>query len=100
VAAGLRPTDARPAPGACVFAEVVMSEQAFVPVSPWPRTEAVRRVVADSRDQALVADLLFLERWEMAPVHGPAAARRVTQIRRANPALAAEVRAEIAGGRG
>ena len=77
-----------------------MSEHAFPSLPSWPRTEAVRRVVADSRDQALIADLLFLERWEMAPVHGPAAARRVAQIRRANPGLAAEVRAEIAGGRG
>lgn len=74
-----------------------MSEQVFVSRPPWPQTEAVRRVVADSRDQALVADLLFLERWEMAPVHGPAAALRVAQIRRANPTLAAQVRAEIAG---
>jgi hypothetical protein len=79
-----------------------MSETATVP-RPEPaatfshaHTEAVRRVVASVRDPAVVADLLFLERWEMEPLHGPATALRVAQIRRANPALAAEVRAEIA----
>ncbi len=77
-----------------------MTEQLLPAAFSWPQTSAVRRAVADSRDRALVADLLFLERWEMAPVHGPAAARRVAQIRRANPGLAAEVRAEIAGSRG
>jgi len=35
----------------------------------------------------------------MAPVHGPAAALRVAQIRRANPTLAEQVRAEVARAR-
>jgi len=64
------------------------------------QTEAVRRAMAESRDHRLLADLLFLERWEMMPIHGPAAALRVAQIRRANPMLAAQVRAEVARARG
>lgn len=62
-------------------------------------TEAVRRALSESRDQAVQSDLLFLERWEMAPVAGAAAALRVSQIRRANPELAAAVRAEVARAR-
>jgi hypothetical protein len=45
------------------------------------------------------ADLLFLEQWEMSPLAGTAAALRINQIRRANPELAAEVRAEVTRGR-
>ncbi len=61
-----------------------------------PLTRAVRRAVAAVRDHTARADLLFLERWELAPVPGAAAALRISQIRRANPALAAAVRAELA----
>jgi hypothetical protein len=46
-----------------------------------------------------VADLLFLEAWERDPAPGPAAARRVGQIRRANPNLARAIRQEIAAQR-
>ncbi len=63
------------------------------------QTQAVRRALAGTRDNSSLADLLFLERWEMAPVHGPAAALRVLQIRRANPGLADQVRAEVARAR-
>ena len=59
-------------------------------------TAAVRRALSEVRDRTSQADLLFLERWEMAPVAGAAAALRVAQIRRANPELAAAVRAEVA----
>jgi hypothetical protein len=61
-----------------------------------PRTEAVRRALSKCRDERSAWDLLFLEAWEMEPSPGAAAALRVGQIRRANPELAAEVRAEIA----
>ncbi len=61
-----------------------------------PHTATIRRALAEVRDRAWQADLLFLERWEMAPVAGAAAALRVAQIRRANPELAAAVRAEVA----
>jgi hypothetical protein len=64
-----------------------------------PCTAAVRRVLDTINDHAVTADLLFLERWEMTPMPGAAAALRVGQIRRANPALAAEIRAELKSGR-
>ncbi len=58
-------------------------------------TQALRRVLPLIRDHASAADLLFLERWEMFPLPGAAAALRVVQLRRANPELAAEIRAEV-----
>ncbi len=64
-----------------------------------PQTEAVRRVLQRLRDHTSQADLLFLERWELRPLPGSAAALRVGQIRRANPTLAAEIRAELSRGR-
>ncbi len=64
-----------------------------------PRTEAVRRALRTCTDERSAWDLLFLEAWELEPAPGAAAALRVGQIRRANPELAAAVRAEIAGGR-
>jgi hypothetical protein len=71
--------------------------QEMLPQGPiGPLTSAVRSAVAGVRDQATLADLLFLERWEIAPIPGVAAAMRVSQIRRANPDLAAAVRAELA----
>lgn len=63
-----------------------------------PFTAAVRRRLLDMEgvgDATSLADLLFLERWEMVPAPGPAAALRVSQIRRANPGLSAEIRAEL-----
>ena len=74
-----------------------MSQTTIVPANSGPLTAAVRHALAAAPDQTLLADLLFLERWELAPVPGAAAALRVSQIRRANPELAAAVRAEIAG---
>ncbi len=64
-----------------------------------PRTEAVRRALRSFHDERSTWDLLFLEAWELEPAPGAAAALRVGQIRRANPELAAEVRAEIASTR-
>jgi hypothetical protein len=61
-----------------------------------PLTRAVARALSTLRDPASASDLLFLERWELSPLPGTAAALRVGQIRRANPALAAEIRAELA----
>jgi hypothetical protein len=60
-----------------------------------PLTATLRRVLGELRDESSVADLIFLERWEMAPMPGVASALRVSQIRRANPELAAAVRAEV-----
>ncbi|HEY0419157.1 MAG TPA: hypothetical protein VGC80_06525 [Acetobacteraceae bacterium] len=61
-----------------------------------PATEVLRRVCAAGADPAALRDLLFLERWEMLPLGGAAAALRISQIRRANPDLAAAIRAEVA----
>ena len=63
------------------------------------RTTALRRVLPGVMDDTASADLLFLEQWELHPLPGAAAALRVGQIRRANPELAAEIRAEISRGR-
>ena len=64
-----------------------------------PMTRAVQRALEALRDPAAASDLLFLERWEICPLPGAAAALRVGQLRRANPTLAAEIRAELAARR-
>lgn len=66
---------------------------------PFPRTEAVRRALLASRDLPTASDLLFLETWSARPATDVAAMLRAAQIRRANPALAAEIRAELVRGR-
>eukprot|EP01037_Dinobryon_pediforme_P012887 gene12887-12986_t len=63
-----------------------------------PRTNAVRHALGHIRDQTVLADYLFLEQWELTPAPGAAGALRVSQIRRANPELAAAVREELAAG--
>ncbi len=60
-----------------------------------PRTEALRRALQQVRDEAVAADLLFLEDWQTQRHPGLAACLRASQIRRANPALAAEIYAEL-----
>ncbi len=60
-----------------------------------PRTEALRRVLQQVRDEAVAADLLFLEDWQMQRHPDIAASLRASQIRRANPVLAAEIHAEL-----
>ncbi len=67
---------------------------AFDPTQPC--THVVRHHLAQQSSGAMIADLLFLERWEMSPVPGTGATLRVAQIRRANPELAAAIRAELA----
>jgi hypothetical protein len=64
------------------------------------RTQAVRRALDKVRDDRTAEDLLFLEAWEIAAVPGLAAALRASQLRRANAALLAEIRAELGEGRG
>ena len=61
-----------------------------------PCTAVVRRHLAGQGNDAMAADLLFLERWEMSPAPGTGVVLRVSQIRRANPTLAAAIRAELA----
>ena len=60
-----------------------------------PRTEALRRALRQVQDEAAVAELLFLEYWQTRPTADIAACLRASQIRRANPALAAEIHAEL-----
>ncbi len=61
-----------------------------------PLTDAVRQALQDVNDPFQRDDLLFLERWELCAEPGVAAARRAAQLRRANPHLAAAIRAESA----
>ena len=61
-----------------------------------PRTRAVRLALNDVSDRTVLADFLFLEQWELMPAPGAAGALRFSQIRRANPELAAAVRQELA----
>lgn len=65
-------------------------------VSIEPLTNAVKLALGNVREPSAMADYLFLERWERSPSPGAASALRVMQIRRANPALAAALRAELA----
>ena len=60
-----------------------------------PRTEALRRALRNVDDEAVAADLLFLEDWQAQRRPDIAASLRASQIRRANPALAAAIHAEL-----
>jgi hypothetical protein len=60
-----------------------------------PRTEALRRVLRTVRDETMAADLQFLEDWWAQRRPGIADYLRASQIRRANPTLAEEIRAEL-----
>ncbi len=62
-----------------------------------PVTSALQGAMPAIRDRTARDDLLFLERWEMAPLEGIGPALRVQQIRRANPELADAIRAEVTG---
>jgi len=81
-----------------------MSRRALYPIlrQGWlvsPRTTAIRRALDNTREGTATDDLLFLEAWECHAIPDIAAALRAHQIRRANPLLAAELRAELARGR-
>jgi hypothetical protein len=60
-----------------------------------PLTAAVRQALQGVNNSAIEADLLFLEAWEMHPSSHLAATLRASQIRRANPGLAAAIGAEL-----
>jgi hypothetical protein len=65
-----------------------------------PLTRAVSLALRDIHDPGARSDLLFLEAWEM---HRPAnlgATLRASQIRRANPDLAAAIERELKAGTG
>ena len=63
-----------------------------------PFTHAVRRALQDVRNSQLEADLLFLEAWEMHPSSNLGVTLKASQIRRANPQLAAAIDAELKAG--
>jgi hypothetical protein len=63
-----------------------------------PLSPTLKSLLAQKPDRNLANDLLFLERWEICPLPGPASALRVSQIRRANPELAAAIRRELEPG--
>jgi hypothetical protein len=70
---------------------------ALLPPKP-PYTQAVRRALQGISDSRMEADLLFLEAWEIHPSPHLGVTLRASQIRRANPALAAEIDAELKAG--
>ena len=72
-------------------------QQAAIPAL--ARTEAVRRALRGTGDRLAAADFLFLESWETRGLPDVAATLRAAQIRRANPQLAEEIRAELTRGR-
>ena len=60
-----------------------------------PCTQALRRHLLAVTNERAIPDLLYLEAWEITPQPGAGSALRINQIRRANPELAAEIRAEL-----
>ena len=64
-----------------------------------PRTEALRRALVATWSEVVMRDLLYLEAWEMTPEPGVGPALRIQQLRRANPELAAAIRAELSSAR-
>lgn len=58
-------------------------------------TQALRRALQSVQDSRSVADLLFLEAWEIHRPRDLGTTLRAGQIRRANPRLAAEITAEL-----
>ncbi len=64
---------------------------------PRPVTRAVFLALQDDRDPQTWADLLFLEAWEMLRPTDLGSTLRASQIRRANPGLAAAIELELRG---
>jgi len=60
-----------------------------------PVTRAVSVALRDVDDPQARSDLLFLEAWEMHRPPNLGATLRASQIRRANPGLAAEIEREL-----
>ena len=67
------------------------------PLQKPPFTAAVREALQGVNNSMIEADLLFLEAWEMHRSSHLGVTLRVSQIRRANPALAAAIDAELKG---
>ena len=60
-----------------------------------PMTRAVSLALRHARDPMARSDLLFLEAWEIDRPASLAATLRASQIRRANPRLAAAIEREL-----
>ena len=60
-----------------------------------PATRAVSLALRETQDPRAWSDLLFLEAWEMHRPSNLGATLRANQIRRANPALVAEIEREL-----
>jgi len=67
---------------------------------PRPLTQAVSLALRDIHDPGARSDLLFLEAWEMQRPANLGATLRASQIRRANPDLAAAIERELKAGKG
>jgi hypothetical protein len=63
-----------------------------------PFTAAVREALQNITNSQVENDLLFLEAWEMQPSANLGVTLKASQIRRANPGLAAAIDAELKGG--
>ncbi len=63
-----------------------------------PMTRAVSVALRDVHDPQARSDLLFLEAWEMHRPPNLGATLRASQIRRANPDLAAAIARELKAG--
>jgi hypothetical protein len=67
-----------------------------IPTEPKPPyTSAVRQALRDVNNSVVESDLLFLEAWEMHPSPNLGLTLKASQIRRANPELAAAIVAEL-----
>jgi hypothetical protein len=60
-----------------------------------PFTLAVRQALQNANNSRIADDLLFLEAWEMHPSSNLGVTLKASQIRRANPDLAAAIDAEL-----
>ncbi len=60
-----------------------------------PVTRAVSLALRNTDDPKAWSDLLFLEAWQIGRPADLAATLRASQIRRANPALAAAIEQEL-----
>ncbi len=66
-------------------------------VDPPPCTQATQRALQSVRDARSVADLLLLDAWLIDRSMHLGMMLRIRQINRANPGLASEIAAEVAG---
>lgn len=63
------------------------------------RPDALLQALEQYHDDTATSDLLFLMAWEIRPASDIGIILRIGQIRRANPVLAAELRAHEAASR-